>query len=333
MKVLKRIIWSCVSVLLLVTAFYYSGPTSAPPHYDVSFPAVHTPLELINDSLLNYDRHLNAEPCALSSVVWQDGERESEYVVLYLHGFSATQHEGDSVRFWIAERLKANAYYPRIAGHGLQEEDSIRYATYTATAAWEKAKRDFALATTLGKKVIIMSCSTGTPLALKLAATFPNKVHALVNYSPNIRLHDPLAALVNGPWGLELLKWTSGQNYRDLAPREDGIIEECKHRSYCWESVVQMQWLLETTMLESTFKAVTTPSLTMMWNESDDMRDKVVSVDKAQWMHENLGSSIKEWSNCACKDHVIHNHQTSEEAEFIFETTLAFLTKRSSDGI
>jgi esterase/lipase len=63
------------------------------------------------------------------------------------------------------------------------------------------------------------------------------------------------------------------------------------------------------------------------------MRDKVVSVDKAQWMHENLSSSIKEWSNCACKDHVIHNHQTSVEAEFVFETTLAFLTKCSTDGI
>ena len=333
MKVLKRVLLSFISLLFLVAAFYYSGPTTAAPSYELSLPKVNTPLDAINDSLLHFDTDMKAEPCAISTVDWYDSVRQTEYVLLYLHGFSASQHEGDSVRFWTAKRLKANAYYPRIAGHGLEEEDSVRYATFTATAAWEKAKKDFSLATTLGKKVIIMSCSTGTPLALKLAATYPNKVYALVNYSPNIRLHDPLAALVNGPWGLELLKWTSSQEFRDLSPREDRIVEDCKHRSYCWESVIQMQWLLETTMIEPTFEAVKAPSLTMMWNESDEVRDRIVSVEKAQWMHQKLGSSVKQWTNCACKDHVILNYQTSEAAEYVFETTHAFIMQLAEDGI
>ena len=118
MKVLKRIVWSCVSVLLLVTAFYYSGPTSAPPHYDVSLPAVHTPLELINDSLLNYDRHLNAEPCALSSVVWQDGERESEYVVLYCIYMDLVQHSMKAIRsvFGLLNDLRRMHIIPELLG-------------------------------------------------------------------------------------------------------------------------------------------------------------------------------------------------------------------------
>ena len=333
MKVLKRVLLSFISLLFLVAAFYYSGPTTAAPSYELSLPKVNTPLDAINDSLRHFDTDMKAEPCAISTVDWYDSVRQTEYVLLYLHGFSASQHEGDSVRFWTAKRLKANAYYPRIAGHGLEEEDSVRYATFTATAVWEKAKKDFSLATTLGKKVIIMSCSTGTPLALKLAATYPNKVYALVNYSPNIRLHDPLAALVNGPWGLELLKWTSSQEFRDLSPREDRIVEDCKHRSYCWESVIQMQWLLETTMIEPTFEAVKAPSLTMMWNESDEVRDRIVSVEKAQWMHQKLGSSVKQWTNYACKDHVILNYQTSEAAEYVFETTHAFIMQLAEDGI
>jgi esterase/lipase len=94
-----------------------------------------------------------------------------------------------------------------------------------------------------------------------------------------------------------------------------------------------MQWLLETTMIESTFNAVKAPSLTMMWNESDEVRDRVVSVEKAQWMHQNLGSSMKQWTNCACKDHVIHNYQTSEAAEYVFEITHAFLKQLTEDGI
>lgn len=333
MKYLKRIAISALTLLLLVTSFYFTGPTTQAPTYDLSFPSIQTPLATINDSLAKFDAQAGAEPCALSTVDWFDSIVPTEYVLLYLHGFSASQHEGDSVRYWVADHLKANAFYPRIAGHGLIEPDSLRYATYTATEAWEKAKKDFALATTLGHKVIIMSCSTGTPLAIKLAATFPDKVHALVNYSPNIRLHDPLASLTNGPWGLDLLKWISGQEYRDLAPREDGVTEDCKHRSYSWESVIEMQWLLETTMTVETFKAVRAPSLTMMWNESVEVRDKVVSVEKAQWMHANLSSPLKQWANCACKDHVIHNYQTSSEAVNVYETTLAFLNNCSTHAL
>lgn len=86
-------------------------------------------------------------------------------------------------------------------------------------------------------------------------------------------------------------------------------------------------------MIESTFKAIRAPSLTMMWNESDEIRDRVVSVEKAQWMHECLGSSVKQWTDCACNDHVILNHQTSEAAEFVFETTYAFLMQLAKDGI
>jgi hypothetical protein len=94
-----------------------------------------------------------------------------------------------------------------------------------------------------------------------------------------------------------------------------------------------MQWLLETTMIESTFKAVRAPSLTMMWNESDEVRDRVVSVEKAQWMHENLGSSVKQWTNCAFKDHVIQNYQTSKAVEHVLETTHTFLMQLAEDGI
>lgn len=86
-------------------------------------------------------------------------------------------------------------------------------------------------------------------------------------------------------------------------------------------------------MTVETFKAVRAPSLTMMWNESVEVRDKVVSVEKAQWMHANLSSTLKQWANCACKDHVIHNHQTSSEAVNVYETTLAFLNNCSTHAL
>jgi len=55
---LKRILLSFASALLLCTAFYYSGPTSTVPVYDLSLPTVNTSFDEINDSLLHFDTNL-----------------------------------------------------------------------------------------------------------------------------------------------------------------------------------------------------------------------------------------------------------------------------------
>jgi hypothetical protein len=110
MKYLKRIAISALALLLLVTSFYFTGPTTKAPTYDLSFPSIQTPLATINDSLAKFDAQAGTEPCALSTVDWFDSIVPTEYVLLYLHGFSASQHEGDSVRYWVADHLKANAF-------------------------------------------------------------------------------------------------------------------------------------------------------------------------------------------------------------------------------
>ena len=54
-----------------------------------------------------------------------------------------------------------------------------------------------------GKKVILMSTSTGGTLSLKLAANFP-EIAGLILYSPNIEINNPSAFLLNDPWGLQI---------------------------------------------------------------------------------------------------------------------------------
>ena len=61
MKVLKRVLLSFISLLFLVAVFYYSGPTTAAPSYELSLPKVNTPLDAINDSLRHFDTDMKAE--------------------------------------------------------------------------------------------------------------------------------------------------------------------------------------------------------------------------------------------------------------------------------
>ena len=56
----------------------------------------------------------------------------------------------------------------------------------------------------IGNKVVVMSCSTGSTLALYLAAKNHEWIDGLICYSPNIDTYDQATHLVDGPWGLQI---------------------------------------------------------------------------------------------------------------------------------
>ena len=324
MKKLLRIL----SVLIVVLALaFLMGPKPDQPIFFNELPVLASPLEEIEDSIYNFERQNNALECAYTEVFWSDSLEQTEYSFLYLHGFSATKHEGDSFRYILPRKYGMNAVFNRMAGHGLQENDAERMSTFTAESAWNKALYDFALAKSLGKKVVLGSCSTGSLLALRLASLYPDDVAAVLNYSPNMGLPDPNSALLNGPWGLQLIKSISGTEYRIVPQRADGIRIVCKPMSYSWESVVQMQHLVETAISEQELNEIQVPVLTMVWYEDEEHQDYVIDVAKAKAMHEALGGP-KKWVTTAAKEHVIVNHQLSKDLETVYAETYSFL-----DGI
>ena len=219
-----------------------------------------------------------------------------------------------------------NAVFNRMAGHGLQENDAERMSTFTAESAWNKALYDFALAKRLGKKVVLGSCSTGSLLALRLASLYPDDVAAVLNYSPNMGLPDPNSALLNDPWGLQLIKSISGTEYRIVPQRADGIRIVCKPMAYSWESVVQMQHLVETAVSEQELNEIQVPVLNMVWYEDEEHQDYVIDVAKAKAMHDALGGP-KKWVTTAAKEHVIVNHQLSKDLETVYAETYSFLDR------
>ena len=323
MKKLLRILSALIVVLALA---FLMGPKPDQPVFFNELPVLASPLEEIEDSIYNFERQNNALECAYTEVFWSDSLEQTEYSFLYLHGFSATKHEGDSFRYILPRKYGMNAVFNRMAGHGLQENDAERMSTFTAESAWNKALYDFALAKRLGKKVVLGSCSTGSLLALRLARLYPEDVAAVLNYSPNMGLPDPNSVLLNGPWGLQLTKLVYGTEYRIVPERSDGIRIVCKPMAYSWESVVQMQHLVETAVSEQELNEIQVPVLNMVWYEDEERQDYVIDVAKAKAMHEALGGP-KKWVATAAKEHVILNHQLSKDLETVYAETYSFLDR------
>ncbi len=321
---MKKAFYIVLAVIATMVAAFFLGPKPAAPIYSTKLPKISLALGELEDSINSFELKAGALECAYTEILWADSVRQTEYVFLYLHGFSATKHEGDTLRYMLPKRYGMNALYNRMAGHGLDEEDALRMSGFTAEEAWNKALYDFALAKRLGKKIIIGSCSTGSLLALRLAAKYPDDIAALINYSPNMGLPDPNTALLNGPWGLQIIKAITGSDYRIVPEREDGIQPQCKPMSYSWESVVEMQHLVETVAKPELLASITTPTLNMVWFEDENNQDYVIDVAKARVMHAQL-SGEKKWVETAASEHVVLNHLLSSDLSNVYLHTFDFL--------
>lgn len=148
-----------------------------------------------------------------------DHPAQTDYVVLYIHGFSATRQELAPIPQQIAESLGANCYGARLTGHGVGGE-----ALGEATAGdWLKdAAEAWQIASRLGRKVIILSCSTGGTLAAWLAQqpSTQERLAAVVLVSPNFKIRLWAARLFTWPWSRHWLPYVAG-SYREVeAPNE-----------------------------------------------------------------------------------------------------------------
>ena len=281
-----------ISAALVV--LYFLGPVPKAPVYSNNMPVYTSPLTVLEDSLTSFEAQFPTKENNEAKIIWYGLQGEpTEYCVLYIHGYSASHMEGAPAHIDVASRYGANLLLVRLPEHGVHSEDPM--LNYNADSLWESSKSGLALAQRLGKKVIVMSTSTGGTLSLKLAAEFPEDVFALINMSPNVNPKPWNAPLLNNHWGHQLAMLAMGGDFRTLHDlKEHPEYPKYWYHRYRVESLVNMQQLVETTMTEETFARVTSPSLTLVYYEDNLKNDEVIDVKKVFWMHENLGSKIKE---------------------------------------
>ncbi len=316
-----------ITLIAVVVIVYFLGPQPPKPNFNYTLP-------LIADSsnMDSYVRTIEQEhkikPNNEAKIIWADSTHTvTEYAIVYLHGFSASQMEGAPVHQNIAKQFHCNLYLARLAEHGIDTTEDM--LNLTAENYWESAKQAYAIGRKLGKKVILMSTSTGGTLSLQLAAAYP-EIAGLIMYSPNIEINNPAAPLLNNHWGLQIARLVKKGNYADI-PFTNPSYPKYWNTHYRLEATVALENLLEATMNKETFNKVTQPVLALYYFKDEAHQDNVVKVSATKAMFAAIATPdslkvLKAMPNTG--NHVIASPIVSKDIEGVEKETALFIAAK-----
>lgn len=286
MKKFFRVILMIASVLVII---YLFGPTPEKALYEKTLPLISVPVEQYVKQTASIHK---IKPGNEAEIIWANDslKQKTEYVIVYLHGFTASKEEGNPVHKNIAKEFGCNLFLSRLAEHGLDTTEPLM--NLTAEKYWQSVKEALAIGKQLGNKVILMGTSTGGTNAIQLAAAYPDDIAALILLSPNIEINDPNAWLANNHWGLQIAHLVMNGNYVDSKDQRD-IFKKYWYSHYRLEGVSALQEMLETSMIKKTFEKVKQPALLLYYYKDAVHQDSVVKVSAMLKMYDELGSVNK----------------------------------------
>lgn len=283
MKFLK---WLAL-ILLVFIIVYFLGPKPAHPRYATDLPVLPETGLALEQYISAGEASHKLKPDNEARIIWINDslKTQTDYSVVYLHGFSSSQGEGAPVHADFARKFGCNLYLARLADHGIDTTEPM--LNFTVDRLWNSAREAYAIGRKLGKKVILMGTSTGGTLALKLAAEYPD-IAGIILLSPNIALRDPLAWVANNHWGLHVAKMVKGQY--NTGDDTSAASERYWYYKYRIESIPQLEELLETSMKASLFEKITQPLLMLYYYRDEDNHDPLVKVSAMKRMYRRLGT-------------------------------------------
>ena len=320
MRILKIVILSILALFVI----YFLGPQPPKPVLNDVLPAVAS-IDALDAYITSMEAPHKIKPNNQAKIIWADSSKsQTEYALVYLHGFSASQMEGDPVHQNIAKQFNCNLYLARLAEHGIDTTEDLM--NLTADRYWESAKLAYAIGKQIGKKVILMSTSTGGTLALQLASVYP-EIAGLILYSPNIEVFNPSAPLLDNPWGLQIGRAVLKSNYVDIKYK-DSAYPKYWNSHYRIEGVVALQNLLEATMTEATFKKIHQPTLALYYYKDEAHQDNVVKVKAIQKMMQQIATPANfkmEMAIPNAGNHVIASPIVSNDIVSVEKATAKFM--------
>ena len=232
-------------------------------------------------------------PGTQAVIRWHDPARKrpTPRAIVYLHGFSATRRELHPLCDLLARDWRANVFYPRLTAHG---QDGEGFATVTADDWFRDANEAAEVGARVGRRLVLVACSTGVPLALWLALT-RNDVDLLVLLSPNIGVADARARLLRLPGGRWIARAVVGR-HTGFRPKNQ-LEARWWTTSYRSEGLVPMEalaeygWRLDVAPLR-------VPTL-MIYTEHDTILD----LGRIRKKFEEIGSPVKHLVNFSRAPH------------------------------
>ena len=313
---------------IVLIAIYFLGPAPERPAFSKAMPVVPSDASGLESYIHAKDATHKIKAENEAQIVWLDStHQKTEYAVIYLHGFSASQKEGDPVHKRFAKEFGCNLYLARLSDHGVDTTEQLML--FTADRVWESAKEALAIGKQLGNKVILMSTSTGGTLALMLAAEYPEDVYGLINMAPNIAINNPAAFILNNPWGLQIARMVKDGKY--AGKDQNGEHAKYWNGKYRLEAAVQLQELLEDNMTDETFAKVKQPSLTLYYFKNEQAQDSEVKVSAMLEMNKALGTpdDMKEAIAMPKSEaHVIGSSLTSKDVDGVYAAIEKFAIEK-----
>ncbi len=323
----KFLKWSAAVLIVLFVA-YIAGPSPSKPVLDVPSVVLPASLQELEAQVNDSEKAVRGiRPDNEARIVWADSavKEKTPLAILYLHGFSASQAEGEPVHRNIAKHFNANLYLARLQEHGIDRGDSTMIGL-TADKYYESAERALAIASRLGNEVVVIATSAGGALGLNLASRHP-EIKALVLYSPCIALFNGTATLVDNPWGLQLLRKIQGGKIMKFEA-ESELHAKYWMMKYRCEALVELQNLLTHTMNKETFSKVKCPLFLAYYYKNEAEQDSTVSVPAMKKMFEELGTPTglkREMAFPESGAHVIASYIRSADWESVQSESIEFL--------
>lgn len=325
---IKRVLTITSSVIAVLIITYFLGPKPDFPSFDGKIAWQKMPLRELDSKVKQENAGLtNLRDQCESSVIWHnDSIHQTDYAVVFLHGFSACPFEGNPIVQDFAKEFGCNLYLHRLPEHGLNDAES--FVDLTPKEWIESAKKAINIGASLGKKVIIMSSSTGGTLSNYLTAEneAKNIIAAQFLYSPNFKIANPASFLLNNPWGLQILQQMEGGNYHYIKGMSD---ESAPHwtTTYRIEGLVALQDLIEETMTEATFEKIKSPVFIGYYYKNDAEKDNVVSIDAMKDFYTKIKTPENQKAIISFSEvggHVITNKYQQGGLDDVREATFEF---------
>src|SRR5687768_17541750 len=146
--------WWLLVILPVLAIVYFVGPNPDDPQYNLQLP----PIPNEGPSLEQFVRQKESihplKPDNEARIIWANDSimQRTEYAIVYLHGFTASQAEGEPVHRNLAKKFGCNLYLSRLSDHGIDTTEPM--VNLTVDRYWESAKEALAIGQQLGKKVI-----------------------------------------------------------------------------------------------------------------------------------------------------------------------------------
>jgi pimeloyl-ACP methyl ester carboxylesterase len=283
--------WPLITAAIvgLLVIIYFLGPKPAKTDFsNLTIRTLQPDLKMLEDSINAKESSIRLKPDNEARIVWATPYQKTPYSMVYLPGNGATQEEGDPIHEALANRYGCNLYLARLEAHGLTEENPLMSID---PELWMQSALDaIAVGKAIGEKVIVVSCSTGSTLALYLAAKYPDLVEAQIMLSPNVDYHDPRSFIMSAPWGLQITRLVLGSDFYSWRAPVPTAAEQYWYTRYRIEGLIILKSLIDEIMTKDTFGKINDPLYLTYYYKDEEHQDDVVSVKRMQEMYAQIST-------------------------------------------